>query len=55
MGRRILLTARWVIGHAAGAHVIHEQGVVVIENGAVLHVGPSFDGEVAERIDYGQR
>ena len=54
MGRRILLTARWVIGHAAGAHVIHEHGVVVIENGAVLHVGPSFDGEVAERIDYGQ-
>jgi len=52
--QRILLTARWVIGHRDGRHVVFENGVVVIEADAVLHVGSAFDGEVATRIDYGQ-
>lgn len=51
---KTLLTARWVIGHRDGGHVVHENGVVVIEGDRILHVGPTFDGEVAERIDYGQ-
>ncbi|KAA2311776.1 amidohydrolase family protein [Puniceibacterium sp. HSS470] len=54
MAPRTLLSARWVIGHAAGQHTVFENGVLVIEGGAVLHVGPDFDGEVAQRIDYGQ-
>ncbi|GHF46381.1 chlorohydrolase family protein [Seohaeicola zhoushanensis] len=54
MSGRILLSARWVIGHRDGRHVVHENGVVVIERDTVLHVGASFDGEVAQRIDYGQ-
>jgi cytosine/adenosine deaminase-related metal-dependent hydrolase len=54
MAPRTLLSARWVIGHANGHHVVHENGVVVIEGGAILHVGHGFDGEVAQRIDYGQ-
>lgn len=54
MPARTLLTARWVIGHRDGRHVVHENGVVVIEGDAVLHVGAGFDGEVAERVDYGQ-
>ncbi len=53
-GGRTLLTARWVIGHADGRHIVHENGVVVIEGDTILHVGPSFDGEVAQSIDYGQ-
>jgi cytosine/adenosine deaminase-related metal-dependent hydrolase len=51
---KTLLSARWVIGHRDGRHVVHENGVVVIEGDAVLHVGASFDGEVARRIDYGE-
>lgn len=53
MAERTLLTARWVIGHRDGRHVVHENGVVVIDGDTVLHVGAGFDGDVAERIDYG--
>nr|WP_163849910.1 chlorohydrolase family protein [Pseudooceanicola aestuarii] len=51
---RTLLSARWVIGHQGGRHVVHENGVVVIEGTGVLHVGTDFDGAVARRIDYGE-
>lgn len=54
MTHRTLLSARWVIGHEDGAHVVHEHGCVVIEGTRVLHVGQGFEGEVAERIDYGE-
>ncbi|MGR3805665.1 amidohydrolase family protein [Marinibacterium profundimaris] len=50
---RKALSARWVIGHENGAHVIFENGCVVIEGTKILHVGPAFEGE-AERIDYGE-
>lgn len=53
MTDRTLLSAQWVIGHRDGRHVVHENGVVVIEGTEVLHVGADFDGEVARRIDYG--
>ena len=53
MEDRTLLLARWVIGHQGGRHVVHENGVVVIEGTKVLHVGADFDGEVTQRIDYG--
>lgn len=54
MPERTLLTARWVVGQRDGKHVVHENGVVVIEGDSILHVGSQFEGEVAERIDYGQ-
>ncbi|QDC10772.1 amidohydrolase family protein [Oceanicola sp. D3] len=54
MEGRTLLSARWVIGHQGGRHVVHEHGVVVIEGCDVLHVGSGFEGEVARRIDYGE-
>ncbi|WP_232617744.1 chlorohydrolase family protein [Pseudooceanicola antarcticus] len=54
MQGRTLLSARWVIGHRDGRHVVHENGVVVFEGTDVLHVGASFEGEVARRIDYGE-
>ena len=51
---RTCLTARWVIGHQDGAHVVHENGCVVIEGADIVHVGPAdWPGE-ARRIDYGQ-
>tara|TARA_R100000935_G_C2841555_1_gene171383 strand:- start:3965 stop:5401 length:1437 start_codon:yes stop_codon:yes gene_type:complete len=54
MSDRTLLTARWVIGHEDGCHVVYENGVVVLEGACVLYVGATFTGEVAQRIDYGQ-
>ncbi len=50
---RILLTARWVVGHKDGRHRLYENGEVVFENGEVFFVGHAFPGEVARRIDYG--
>jgi cytosine/adenosine deaminase-related metal-dependent hydrolase len=50
---RILMTARWVVGHAGGRHRLYEYGEVVFEDGEVLFVGHGFPGEVARRIDYG--
>ncbi|WP_319532729.1 chlorohydrolase family protein [uncultured Cohaesibacter sp.] len=54
MTGRTLLSARWVVGHKNGHHVVYENGVVVIQGTDVIHVGLSFDGEVADRIDYGE-
>ena len=51
---KTLLSARWMIGHEDGAHVVFENGVVVIEDDAVLFVGDAFDGTVDTRIDYGE-
>ncbi|WP_420326655.1 chlorohydrolase family protein [Mameliella sp.] len=51
---RTCLTARWVVGHRDGAHVVFENGCVVIEGTRVLHVGSSFDGEAGTHIDYGE-
>ncbi|MBR9765118.1 MAG: amidohydrolase family protein [Rhodobacteraceae bacterium] len=51
---RTLLSARWVIGHRDGAHVLHENGLVVIEGNRVLHSGTRFEGPVDRRIDYGE-
>lgn len=50
---RILLTARWLIGHRNGRHCLYENGEIVFENGAVIFVGDRFPGEAAERHDYG--
>ncbi|MCT7663248.1 amidohydrolase family protein [Shinella kummerowiae] len=52
-GGPVLLTARWVIGHRDGRHVIFDDGVAVFEGDKVVFVGHDYAGEVAERIDYG--
>jgi cytosine/adenosine deaminase-related metal-dependent hydrolase len=51
---RILLTARWIVGHRDGRHVLLENGELVFEDGAIVFVGHGFAGEVARRIDYGE-
>lgn len=50
---RILMTARWVVGHADGRHRLYERGEVVFENGEIVFVGHGFPGEVARRVDCG--
>ncbi|EPE97466.1 amidohydrolase family protein [Rhizobium grahamii] len=48
-----LLTARWVVGHENGRHVLFENGEVVYENGRIVFVGHHYRGPVARRIDHG--
>jgi len=50
---RILLTARWLVGHRDGRHRLYEKGEIVFEDGEVVFTGHRFPGEVAQRIDYG--
>ncbi|WID99192.1 amidohydrolase family protein [Bosea vestrisii] len=50
---RILLTARWLVGHSGGRHRLYENGEIVFEDGEVVFIGHRFPGEVARRIDYG--
>lgn len=49
----VLMTARFVVGHRAGKHVLIEHGEVVFEDGAIIFVGRGYTGPVARRIDYG--
>ncbi len=49
----ILLSARWLVGHAQGRHRLYENGEIVFEDGEVVFTGHGFPGEVARRIDYG--
>ncbi len=53
MTSRILLTARFVVGHENGRHVLVPDGQVVIEGERVVFVGRDFPGEVAERHAFG--
>lgn len=48
-----LLTARWVVGHEKGCHVLFEHGEVVFEGERIVFVGHDYPGPVARRIDYG--
>lgn len=50
---RVLLTARWLVGHRDGRHVLIENGEIVFEDGEVVFTGHGFTGEVARCIDYG--
>ncbi len=51
---RILLTARWVVGHRDGRHRLLERGEVVFEDGRIVFVGHGFAGACARRIDFGE-
>jgi cytosine/adenosine deaminase-related metal-dependent hydrolase len=50
---RILLTARWLVGHREGRHRLYERGEIVFEDGEIIFVGHCFAGDVTRRIDYG--
>lgn len=50
---RVLLSARWIVGHRDGRHCLIRDGEVVFEDGRVVFVGHGFEGEVAQRVDCG--
>jgi 5-methylthioadenosine/S-adenosylhomocysteine deaminase len=49
--RRLAIRAPWIVAFDGRGHRLLRDGVVVIERGAVLHVGPRFDGRVDETVD----
>jgi cytosine/adenosine deaminase-related metal-dependent hydrolase len=51
---RVLLTARWVVGHRDGRHRLLERGEVVFEDGEIIFVGHGFQGDVSRRVDCGE-
>ena len=51
MARRTKITASHIIAFADGGHRHLRDGLVVLEDDRILHVGTSFDGEVDETID----
>ena len=53
MADQVLMTARWVVGHENGSHVLHEDGEVVFEGHRIVFVGQRFPGEAARRVDCG--
>ncbi|MFN4098241.1 MAG: amidohydrolase family protein [Pararhodobacter sp.] len=50
---RTALRADWVLGHGPQGHRLLKNAEVVIEDGAVIHAGRRFEGEVARRTDLG--
>ncbi|MFM7582854.1 MAG: hypothetical protein ACKO9F_09105, partial [Caldilinea sp.] len=48
---RTLIQGGWVVGYQHGHHAILRDGVVVYEGGRILHVGPTFSGEVDRTVD----
>lgn len=48
---RIQIQGGWIVGFQNGHHAILRDGVVVIEDDRILHVGPHFDGTVDQTID----
>ena len=49
----VLMTARWVVGHEAGHHILLRDGQVAFDKGRITFVGHGYDGEVARRVDCG--
>ena len=50
-GKRTLFRAGWVVAHDGRGQRLLRDGVVVVEDGAILHVGATFAGRVDEEID----
>ena len=53
MAGRVLMAARWVVGHEHGSHVLYEDGEVVFEGDRIVFVGHNFPGEVERRVECG--
>jgi cytosine/adenosine deaminase-related metal-dependent hydrolase len=48
---RTLVRGGWVIGHAQGGHCLYRDGIVVVEDDRILHVGYTFQGRYEREID----
>jgi cytosine/adenosine deaminase-related metal-dependent hydrolase len=49
----VLMTARWVVGHGNGHHILYENGEVVFDRDRITFVGHGYAGEPARKIDCG--
>jgi len=49
----VLLSARWLVGHADGSHKLYRDGEIVIDRDRVVFIGHGYPGDVSRRIDYG--
>ena len=49
--RRTLIRAGWVIAFDGRGHRLLRDGVVVVEGGRIVQVGPRFEGSVDETVD----
>jgi 5-methylthioadenosine/S-adenosylhomocysteine deaminase len=50
---RLAIRARHVLAFDGGGHRLLRDGVVVVEAGRIVHVGPRFDGTVDATVDAG--
>jgi 5-methylthioadenosine/S-adenosylhomocysteine deaminase len=48
---RTMVQGGWVIGYAGGSHRLFRNGIVVVEDDRILHVGHSFAGRHDRAID----
>ena len=48
---RTLIRGGWIVGFQGETHALVRDGVVVFEDGSILHVGADFDGDVDREID----
>jgi cytosine/adenosine deaminase-related metal-dependent hydrolase len=48
---RVKIRGGWVVSFGRGGHTLIRDGVVVYEEGGILHVGPSFEGRVDRVIE----
>ena len=48
------LSARYVLGHEDGRHVLFTDGQVVLQDDKVIYVGTGYDGPVDELREFGQ-
>src|SRR5574342_883767 len=49
--RRTAIRAGWIVAFDGRGHRLLRDGVVVLEGGRILHVGPRFEGTVDETVD----
>jgi len=51
--RRVAIRAQYVLAFDGRGHRLLRDGVVVVEDGRILHVAPRFDGTVDATVDGG--
>jgi cytosine/adenosine deaminase-related metal-dependent hydrolase len=51
--RRVAIRARHVLAFDGRGHRVLRDGIVVVENGRIAHVGARFDGTVDATVDGG--
>ena len=47
------MSADWLLAYRGDGHCLVPNGEIVIEQGEVIYAGPRFEGEVTQRIEFG--